>query len=137
MTLEELRRKPQFIDNVFAAKGKRTQQEEEPVEVVPDTTEKEEFIITNDIEEEELTTKAPEELIVQEIAQITKSKESFVEEQVTLFNNDSEKETEKNKPQESSSDNEFDLSDITASPKDLTEEEIIAAAEAAAFAGKE
>ena len=31
VTLEELRRKPQFIDNVFAAKGKRTQQEEEPV----------------------------------------------------------------------------------------------------------
>lgn len=137
VTLEELRRKPQFIDNVFAAKGKRTQQEEEPVEVVPDTKEKEEFIITNDIEEEELTTKAPEELIVQEIAQITRSKESFVEEQVTLFKNDSEKETKKNKPQESSLDNEFDLSDITANPKDLTEEEIIAAAEAAAFAGKE
>ncbi len=137
VTLEELRRKPQFIDNVFAAKGKRTQQEEEPVEVVPDTKEKEEFIITNDIEEEELTTKAPKEFIVQEIAQITKSKESFVEEQVTLFKNDSEKETKKNKPQESSLDNEFDLSDITANPKDLTEEEIIAAAEAAAFAGKE
>ena len=84
-----------------------------------------------------MTTKDPKEFIVQEIAQITKSKESFVEEQVTLFKNDSEKETKKNKPQESSLDNEFDLSDITANPKDLTEEEIIAAAEAAAFAGKE
>jgi ribonuclease-3 len=138
VTLEELRRKPQFIDNVFAAKGKRTQQEEEPVEVVPDTIEKEEFIITNNIEKDELTTKAPEELIVQEIAQITKSKESFVEEQVTLFKKDYEKETKKDKPQESSSlDKEFDLSDITTNPKDLTEEEIIAAAEAAAFAGNE
>ena len=32
---------------------------------------------------------------------------------------------------------EFDLSDITANPKEPTQEEIIAAAEEAAFAGKE
>ena len=32
---------------------------------------------------------------------------------------------------------EFDLSDITANPKEPTQEEIIAAAEEAAFAGQE
>ena len=66
----------------------------------------------------------------------------FRREKKSLFTNfnqkDYEKETKKDKPQESSSlDKEFDLSDITTNPKDLTEEEIIAAAEAAAFAGKE
>jgi len=136
-TLEELRRKPQFIDNVFAAKGKRTQQEEEPIEVVPDTKEKEDFIITKDIDDHEITAKGPDEIIVQDITQITESNESFVEEQLTVFKKDYEKTTENNKTQESSLENEFDLSDITSVPKDLTEEDIIATAEAAAFAGKE
>jgi ribonuclease III len=136
-TLEKLRRKPQFIDNVFAAKGKRTQQEEEPVEEVPDTKEKEDFIITKDIDEQGLTAKEPEELIVQDKVKTEDTKESFVEEQVTIFKKDYEKSTKDNKTQESDLKSEFDLSDITANPKDLTEEEIIAAAEAAAFAGKE
>ena len=35
-TLQLLRREPQFIDAVFAAKGDRTKMEEEPVMVVPD-----------------------------------------------------------------------------------------------------
>ncbi len=35
-TLQRLRREPQFIDAVFAAKGDRTKMEEEPVMIVPD-----------------------------------------------------------------------------------------------------
>ena len=44
-TLQKLRREPQFIDAVFAAKGNRTKMEEEPVSIVPDTEEKRDFII--------------------------------------------------------------------------------------------
>lgn len=36
-TLQKLRREPQFIDAVFAAKSDRTKMEEEPVQNVPDT----------------------------------------------------------------------------------------------------
>lgn len=43
-TLLRLRREPQFIDEVFAAKGERTKMEEEPVSAVPDTDESHVFI---------------------------------------------------------------------------------------------
>lgn len=46
LTLEKLRREPQFIDLVFAAKTNRTKMEEEPVENVP-STEPEDFIVVN------------------------------------------------------------------------------------------
>ena len=45
ITLQSLRRKPQFIDAVFEAKANRTKMEEEPVETVPDIESKEDFII--------------------------------------------------------------------------------------------
>ncbi len=45
ITLQQLKRKPQFIDAVFAAKGNRTKMEEEPVLNVPDTEVKQDFII--------------------------------------------------------------------------------------------
>ena len=45
LTLERLRKEPQFIDEVFAAKTNRTKMEEVPVETVPSTEEKEDFII--------------------------------------------------------------------------------------------
>ncbi len=45
-TLKRLRREPQFIDAVFAAKGNRTKMEEEPVMCVPDLEkEQQNFII--------------------------------------------------------------------------------------------
>lgn len=47
LTLEKLRKEPQFIDQVFAAKTERTKMEEEPVENVPSTEENNDFIITN------------------------------------------------------------------------------------------
>lgn len=108
-TLQSLRRKPQFIDAVFAAKADRTKMEEEPVVVVPDIEQKEDFIITAS------DSKQPEK---------AKSSEPV---------SDVRPEPEEKKQAGSSADSEFDLSDITATPRQMSKEDIIAAAEAAAF----
>lgn len=102
LTLQRLRKNPQFIDAVFAAKASRTKMEEEPVQVVPDTEQKDDFFKGNAVKEREM--------IKDEASQ------------------------QDPEPQQDSSVDEFDLSDITAEPKELSREEIIAAAEAAAFA---
>lgn len=102
LTLQRLRKNPQFIDAVFAAKASRTKMEEEPVQVVPDTEQKEDFF-----------------------------KGDAVKEQETIKDEAPQQDPE---PQQDPSVDEFDLSDITAEPKELSREEIIAAAEAAAFA---
>ena len=44
-TLKRLRREPQFIDAIFAAKTSRTQMEEMPAMAVPDTNREQDFII--------------------------------------------------------------------------------------------
>ena len=108
LTLQRLKREPQFIDAIFAAKGNRTKMEEEPVLNVPDTEEKQDFIIAKSKEES-----AP---VPTEQKQKTKAVE-MTEKVVSVT-----VETD-----------EFDLSDITTTPKEQTREEIIAAAEAAAF----
>lgn len=137
-TLERLRREPQYIDSVFAAKGKRTQQEEEPVVVVPDIEAKEDFII-NDVVEETVVPETESSHVdcVQDLAVNVTSKESFVEEYVEPqpVTEDEEENTDKSNDEDTV--DEFDLSDISHNPKEQTEEDIIAAAEAAAFAGKE
>lgn len=46
LTMLKLRREPQFIDAVFAAKAERTKMEEEPVMTVPDIERRDDFIIT-------------------------------------------------------------------------------------------
>ena len=98
-TLQRLRREPQFIDAVFAAKGNRTKMEEEPVMSVPDPEkEQQNFIIEQD---------AP-------VAPV-ESAEALPQ------------------PAEQG-DDEFTLDDITATPREKSREEIIAEAEAAAFA---
>ena len=102
LTLQRLRKNPQYIDAVFAAKASRTKMEEEPVQVVPDTEQKEDFFKGNAVKEREM--------VKDEASQ------------------------QDPEPQQDSSVDEFDLSDITAEPKELSREEIIAAAEAAAFA---
>ncbi|MDE5783163.1 MAG: ribonuclease III [Prevotella sp.] len=94
-TLQRLRREPQFIDAIFAAKSNRTKMEEEPTAVAPDLEAEKEFIIKT-------------------------------EKPVTLNN----QETSDN--QEPSVD-EFDLSGITHNRKELSREDIIAAAETAAY----
>ena len=110
-TLQRLNREPQFIDALFAAKTERTKMEEMPVLNVPDTEEKEDFIITHDIPAEE-----PREDNPKTTAK-TKKQEKPVAPAVEI-----EEEND-----------EFDLSDISATPKSQSREDIIAAAEAAAY----
>ena len=92
-TLQRLKREPQFVDTVFAAKTARTQMEEEPAMAVPDTDQEQNFLRPNNN-----NNKVPEESVSEEL----------------------------------SDDSEFDLSDI--SHKEKSREDIIAEAEAAAFA---
>ena len=55
LTLEKLKREPQFIDLVFQAKTNRTKMEEEPVEIVPDTEEKDDFYISSSANETKIS----------------------------------------------------------------------------------
>ena len=107
--LQSLRRKPQFIDAVFAAKTERTKMEEEPVQTVPDVDAREDFIISSagdrqagapagNVAAED--TDGPEAGVKKDIADVT---------------------------------DEFDLSDIRILPSEMSKEDIIAAAEAEAF----
>lgn len=109
LTLEQLRKKPQYIDAVFAAKSNRTKMEEEPVQSVPVTEVKSDFIITKESETEE------------------KQVDVFCEK---AYEETSQKNTE---PKVEVKEEEFDLSDISSTPKEMSKEDIIAAAEAAAF----
>ena len=89
-TLHRLKREPQFVDTVFAAKTNRTKMEEEPSMAVPDTEQEQNFIIQQET--------------------VPEAQESHIE----------------------VDDSEFDLSHITH--KEKSREDIIAEAEAAAFA---
>ena len=117
LTLEQLRKKPQYIDTVFSAKANRTKMEEEPVENVPDTEVKDDFIISQNSEQSE-----PEkhENVFKE--EVFEDKAVIVKEELPTTEN----------PQEGN--DEFDLSDISSQPKEKSREDIIAEAEAAAFA---
>ena len=105
-TLQRLRREPQFIDAVFAAKGDRTKMEEEPVMIAPDVEklmhDEQDFIIEKEQEQYASPTKP-------------QSPQSVT--QRTLFD-----------------DEEMTLDDIKMTPQEKTREDIIAEAEAAAFA---
>ena len=104
-TLQRLKREPQFVDAVFAAKTARTQMEEEPAMAVPDPEkEQQSFIIEQPAETEQVEAQLAEQPALQP----------------------------SKKPAIDFSDKEFDLSDI--SHKEKSREEIIAEAEAAAFA---
>ena len=92
-TLQRLKREPQFVDAIFAAKTNRTKMEEEPAMAVPDTEQEQDFIIEQSHEQ--------------------------VDEQEPL--------------RQATSDVEYDLSDISATPKEKSREDIIAEAEAAAY----
>jgi ribonuclease-3 len=105
-TLQRLRREPQLIDSIFAAKTDRTKMEEEPVENVPDTEEK------------------ASELIIRQ--------ERKPKRDAAPVKEDKKPEQPKAMSQKQEEPDEFDLSDITA--RQQSDEEIIAAAEAAAFA---
>ena len=114
LTLDQLRKKPQYIDAVFSAKANRTKMEEEPVENVPDTEVKDDFIISQNEEKKE---PVKHENVFKE--EVFEDRKVSVEEAPAI-------------PQ--TNEDEFDLSDISAQPKEQSREDIIAAAEAAAFA---
>jgi ribonuclease-3 len=99
-TLQRLRREPQFIDAVFAAKADRTKMEEEPVMAAPD------------------------------IDKLQEEQQNFIIEQEKPAVEDTSDVT----PQQQSALDDLTLDDITATPREKTREEIIAEAEAAAFA---
>ena len=110
-TLKRLKREPQFIDAIFAAKSDRTKMEEMPTVSVPDTAKDQEFIIAQEKEEESLadadSTEKPQSR--------RRRKPSMAEEaQAEMV--------------------EFDLSDITHNEQEKSREDIIAEAEAQAFA---
>ena len=102
-TLERLRREPQFIDSIFAAKSERTKMEEEPTMAAPNIEALSEAPII------------PDNPVIPESPEIPETPEAPT-------------------TQSAPPDDEFDLSDITHNPKELSREEIIAAAEEAAFA---
>ena len=127
LTLERLRKEPQYIDEVFAAKTERTKMEEEPVQNVPTVeTEADEFIIKNPKVE------ANAEAAVEALNSGKKAKKGR---RSPMYSNAPEvDETPKETPQSQScnlDDKEFDLSHISA--REQSREDIIAAAEAAAF----
>ena len=114
-TLQRLRREPQFIDAIFQAKSERTKMEEEPTMAAPNLeAEKTDFII--------------ETHEAQEPHEAHKTHESYK-------TNKTHEPTKPAKPEQApSSDNdEFDLSDITHQVDEPSREDIIAAAEAAAY----
>lgn len=107
-TLQKLRREPQFIDAVFAAKANVTKMEEEPVESVPDTEASDDFIISH------------------------KASGSDKRKHVNVFREEVF-EDESRRP----SGGGMYASDNEVAAEDGAREDIIAAAEAAAFSGKE
>ena len=106
-TLQRLKREPQFIDMIFSAKTERTKMEEEPAMAVPDTEQEQEFIISEVRGEKS------------EVREMTKGGE---DKSLTSH------------PSPLTSEEDFDLSDLSVKPKEKTREDIIAEAEAAAFA---
>lgn len=113
-TLQKLRREPQFIDAVFAAKGDRTKMEEEPVLGVPDTEERTDFIIE---QRREVVAEAPRRRPGTRAA-APKVGPAAAQEKPAAAEKD-----------------DFDLSDITATPVERSREDIIAEAEAEAYQG--
>lgn len=114
-TLDRLRKKPQFIEKVFAAKADRTKMEEEPVDMVPETEEKDDFFINGHQKHEQ---KKHVNVFHERVYDESQSRSDDLHEAVM--------------EQKDSDDDEFDLSDISAKAK--SREDIIAAAENAAFA---
>lgn len=102
-TLKRLKREPQFIDAIFAAKSDRTKMEEEPTMAVPDPAKDQEFIIQQERESTKPSEPKPR-----------RHKPSIAEEAQAELDN-------------------FDLSDITHNKQEKSREDIIAEAEAAAF----
>ena len=115
-TLQRLKREPQFIDAIFAAKTERTKMEEMPAMAVPDTEQEENFIIEQDDSRKEERERRNENTPASD-----KSRTSAPPHPRTPENQD----------------DDCDRSDLSVKPKEKTREDIIAEAEAAAFAEAE
>jgi len=107
-TLKRLKREPQFIDAIFTAKSERTKMEEMPTMAVPSTETDQDFVIHQESSEQPAEPAPREQL-------------------------SAAPEVAKAAPEDPDSHDEFDLSDISATPQEQSREDIIAAAEAAAF----
>ena len=110
LTLEQLKRKPQFLDSVFTAKSDRTKMEEEPVQIVPETEQAEDFIVISHFEADTTPKAETDNTIKAEAKRPTK---------------------ETSMRPSAYEDDEFDLTDI--SMQHMSREDIIAAAEQAAW----
>lgn len=116
-TLAKLKREPQFIDKVFEAKGQRTKMEEEPVNALPDTDDTQAFMVTTKAEA------SPKHETVFRTRVFSEKESAVQERQEEVLEQPDNGKAEK--------DDDFDLSDISA--KAQSREDIIAAAEKAAF----
>ena len=117
-TLEQLKTKPQFIDQVFAAKGERTKMEEEPMHAIPNIDETQAFMKTSTDDDQDKHKTAFREKVYTEDESAADERHETVLEQPAEENDNQQTD-------------EFDLSDISA--KAQSREEIIAAAEKEAF----
>ena len=127
LTLERLRKEPQFIDAVFAAKANRTKMEEEPVENVPSTEAADNFIIPQGEQPVVMEEEKHENVFREKVYEDRPAKKRR---RSPMYNTEKEVVEKKAEAHE----DEFDLSDISA--RTQTDEDIIAAAEAAAFEEK-
>ena len=121
-TLQRLKREPQFVDAIFAAKTERTKMEEEPAVAVPDTEQEQNFIIEQPKEEMPVATESTETAP----KRVRKEKTPKTDAQTA-----SAEDTDEKFFAERSDLVDYDLSDI--SHKEKSREDIIAEAEAAAF----
>lgn len=118
-TLTKLRREPQFIDKVFAAKGERTKMEEEPIGTIPTTDATSAFMATGNNQ----SGKTKHASTFRE--RVYSEHESAADESQEMVMEQTENNGKANDA------DEFDLSDISVKARDR--EDIIAAAEKAAF----
>jgi len=131
LTLNQLRKKPQFVEKVFAAKTDRTKMEEEPTTAVPSTEPESEFFIVHDIPEE--SKDAPEKKPRRPRQKApAKQEEGKKDDAASRQSSPTDSpDTATTATPRDADDDEFDLSDISARRKSV--EEIIAEAENTAY----
>ena len=140
-TLQRLRREPQFIDAIFAAKSDRTKMEEEPTMAAPNLeAEKTNFIIEQNKTSEwysEFSEETENKEVKESSEHTANNKKKTRKAAKTVEKAAEEKELkEESVVAKAAEDDDFDLSDISHNTTELDKEDIIAAAEAAAFAEK-
>ena len=124
LTLEQLRKKPQFIEAVFDAKSNRTKNEEQPAVAVPKTDERDINFLTIEKGKDQITVKGKNQGAGREKGNggmnvpVSEKKETGKLEEIK-------------KVKVAVDDDEFDLSSITS--RELNREEIIALAEEQAY----